>query len=65
MGTGIGSGLLEIAMAVAGIALVALILNKAGPAGKLLKDTSQAYSSLLNTVINPGSMSAGFTPMSF
>jgi hypothetical protein len=63
--TGIGEGIMEIAMALAGIALVALILNRSKDAATLIKTAGSTYNQLLTTVINPGSMSAGFTPMAY
>ena len=48
--TGIGSGLLEIASGLLGIALIALVLNKASSASQLVQTGSSSFGSLLNIV---------------
>ena len=56
MDTGIGRGIMEIAMALLGIALIALLLNRSSDAAKLVKTGSDAFGGLLNTVMLNNSM---------
>jgi hypothetical protein len=52
--TGVGDGLLSIASGLLGVALIALILNKADNASKLITSSSTAYGSLLKSVMTGG-----------
>jgi hypothetical protein len=53
--TGVGAGIMSIASGLLGVALIALILNKADSASKLMNTGSSAYGSLLKTVMSGGS----------
>lgn len=48
--TGIGEGLLEVASGLMGIALIALILNRAGAASGLIQTGGSTFNTLLRTV---------------
>jgi hypothetical protein len=52
--TGIGDGIMSIASGLLGIALIALILNRADNAGKLLQTGASSYGSLLRNVMTGG-----------
>lgn len=54
MDTGIGSGLLQIASLLAGIALIALILNKSDAASNLVQTAGTTYADLLKVVTLQG-----------
>lgn len=60
--TGVGRGLLEIASGLMGIALIALILNRARDAGSLVQTAGGTFNNLLRTVTlqNSGAMGGGF-----
>jgi hypothetical protein len=55
---GIGSGVMEIATALIGIALIALLVNRASDTSKLIQTTGGAFNDLLRTVTlqNSGGM---------
>lgn len=55
MGTGIGSGLMEIASLLIGVALIALIINRAGDVGQLVQASGSTFNDLLRTVTLQGS----------
>ena len=48
--TGVGEGLLEIASGLMGIALIALILNRADSASQLIQTGGSTFGNLLNIV---------------
>ena len=52
--TGVGEGLLSIASGLMGIALIALILNRASDAGNLISTGGNTFNTLLNTVTLQG-----------
>lgn len=52
--TGIGSGLLEIASGLLGIALIALLLNRSRDASKLIQTGGSTFDQLLRTVTLQG-----------
>lgn len=54
MNTGIGSGLLEIASGLLGIALIALLLNRSRDASQLIKSGGSTFDALLRTVTLQG-----------
>jgi len=60
--TGVGRGLLEIAAGLMGIALIALILNRARDAGSLVQTAGGTFNNLLRTVTlqNSGTVGGGF-----
>jgi hypothetical protein len=63
MANGLGSGLLEIAMGLLGIALIALLVNRSSDTVKVISQAGNSFRDLLNTVTlqNGGGMaSSGF-----
>ena len=50
MDTGIGKGVLEIATALMSIALIALIINKAGDVSKVVSSVTTGFGDLLRIV---------------
>ena len=50
MGEGLGRGILEVAMALIGVALVALLVRNSSGAGQLVQTTGNTFNTLLNTV---------------
>ena len=52
-----GRGILEVAMALTGIALIALLVNKASSTTAIVQSTGQAFNDLLKTVTLQNSMS--------
>lgn len=47
---GIGSGIMEIATALLGIALIALLINRASDTSKLIETGGNTFNDLLKTV---------------
>lgn len=58
----IGSGIMEIATGLLGIALIALLVNRASDTSKLVTSTGSAFNQLLQTVTlqNGGASYGGF-----
>jgi hypothetical protein len=50
MANGLGSGLLEIAMGLIGIALIALLVNRSTDTVKIVSQASSSFNDLLRTV---------------
>ncbi|MHB8387518.1 MAG: hypothetical protein ACYDAO_09390 [Thermoplasmataceae archaeon] len=50
MGEGLGRGILEIAMALIGVALVALLVRNSGGATNLVRGAGDTFNTLLQTV---------------
>jgi len=60
MGTGIGRGLMEIALGLMSIALIALLVNKADNTSKLVTTGADAFNGLLRTVTLQNNMGVSF-----
>lgn len=63
MGNGLGSGLLEIAMALIGVALIALLVGNASKTTAIVSQASNSFADLLRVVtlqngngVQPGGM---------
>ena len=50
MGEGLGRGILEIAMALIGVALIALLVRNSSGATQLVQGAGSTFNDLLNTV---------------
>lgn len=64
MANGLGSGLLEIAMALIGVALLALLVGNASKTTQVISQASTSFNDLLRTVTlqnGNGIQSGGFT----
>lgn len=59
MGNGLGSGILEVAMALLGIALVALLINKSQNTSQIIQSASSGFNTLLQTVTLQNSSFSG------
>ena len=60
MNTGIGSGLMEIATGLLGIALIALLVNRSQNVSQLVSSVTQGFNSLLQTVTLQNGMGMNF-----
>lgn len=56
MNNGIGSGLLEIAMALIGVALLALLVGNASKTNSIISQAGETFNTLLQTVSLQNSM---------
>lgn len=63
MNTGVGHGLMEIAMALLGIALIALLVNNASKTVQLVQAGTQGFGNLLQIVTLQNGM--GFQQSNF
>lgn len=64
MANGLGSGLLEIAMALIGVALLALLVGNASKTTQVISQASNSFNDLLRTVTlqnGNGIQAGGFT----
>jgi hypothetical protein len=57
-GTGIGAGLMEIAMALISIALIAMLVRNASNVDQIVQTGSTSFGNLLNTVTMANGQSA-------
>lgn len=57
----IGSGILEIAMALIGVALLALLVGNASKTTAIISQAGNTFNELLQTVTLQNGMSAGFS----
>ena len=53
------NNLMAVVMAIIGVAILALLLNKSGAAGNLISTSTSSFGSLLSTASNAGSGSLG------
>lgn len=61
----IGSGILEIAMALIGVALLALLVGNAGKTTQIISQAGDTFNDLLRTVTLQNGMSSGGVGMNF
>lgn len=55
-----GHGILEVAMALIGVALIALLVGKAEKTSQVITSSGDAFNELLKTVTLQNGMSVGF-----
>lgn len=61
MDTGIGKGLLEIAMALIAVALVALLVNRSSDTTRIVSTAGSTFNTLLQTISLQNGMGTGMS----